>query len=67
MKNIIAVDDLFGILDGEYSLIKIEKLADDSAFEISESLELPYGKKRLEIGQRKTRYGESVKTLRIGR
>ena len=63
VKNIIAVDDLFGILDGEYSLIKIEKLADDSAFEISESLELPYGKKRLEIGQRKTRYGESCENL----
>jgi len=63
VKNIIAVDDLFGILDGEYSLIKIEKLADDSAFEISESLELPYGKKRLVIGQRKTRYGESCDNL----
>tara|TARA_B100001250_G_scaffold209214_1_gene179577 strand:- start:4852 stop:5952 length:1101 start_codon:yes stop_codon:yes gene_type:complete len=63
VKNIIAVDDLFGILDGEYSLIKIEKLADDSAFEISESLELPYGEKRLVIGQRKTRYGESCENL----
>ena len=63
VKNIIAVDDLFGILDGEYSLIKIEKLADDAAFEISESLELPYGKKRLVIGQRNTRYGESCENL----
>ncbi len=63
VKNIVAVDDLFGILDGEHSLIKLERLADDSAFEISESLELPYDGNKLVIGQRKTRYGESCGNL----
>lgn len=63
IRNIIAAEDVSGILNGSNSVVYVEQGKVESEFEIKERLILPFGNERIEIGERKLKFGEFCQLL----